>query len=91
MPCLIIVARNFHLQMTVQLLFNIGLSWAAFEKNKSLLTSSCNAYKSKTKIYNYILPVLLYGLDCVNWTITRLKKVKMFQNHIMRFMTNNRL
>ena len=70
----------------------IGLGWAAFENNKHILTSTRVPYKIKTKVYNtYILPVLLYGLDCVNWTTTLLKRVETFQNHIMRFMTNKRL
>ena len=34
-----------------------------------------------------IVPVLLYGLDCVNWTTSLLNKIETFQNHIMRFMT----
>ena len=70
----------------------IGLGWAAFEKNKSILTSPRVPYRIKAKTYNtYILPALLYGLDCVNWKVTTLNKIETFQNHIMRFMTNKRL
>ena len=73
-------------------LHRIGLGWAAFEKNKEILTSNRVSYQTKTKIYKtYILPVVLYGLDCINWTTTLLNKIETFQNHIMRFMTNKRL
>ena len=70
----------------------IGLGWADCEKNKHILTSNRVPYETKAKIYNtYILPVVLYGLDCVNWTTSLLNKIATFQNHIMRFMTNKRL
>ncbi len=47
----------------------ISLGWAAFQNNKILLTSNRIPPKVKGKIYKtYILPVVLYGLDCVNWT-----------------------
>ena len=70
----------------------IELGWASFSKHKLLLTSSRVPYHIKKKIYNtYILPVVLYGLDCVNWTKTLCTKIEVFQNHIMRFMTNHKL
>ena len=70
----------------------IGLGWAAFEKNKILLTSKRVPYHIKAQVYNtYILHVVLYGLECVNWTAKLEKQVETFQNHIMRFMTNQRL
>ena len=37
------------------------------------------------------MPVVLYGLERVNWTSESLQKLVVFQNHIMRFMTNKRL
>ena len=47
----------------------IGLGWAAFENNKSMLTSRRIPYHIKSKIYNiYVLHVVLYGLECVDWT-----------------------
>ena len=56
----------------------------AFENNKSTLTSPRIPYRIKIKVYNtYIPPVLLYGRDCINWTIKLLQKVEAFQNHIM--------
>ena len=58
----------------------IGLGWAAFEKNKDILTSTRVPYQIKSKIYNtYILPVVLYGLECVNWKITSLHKIETFK------------
>ena len=70
----------------------IGLGWAAFQKHKHILTSDHVPYRIKNKVYNtYILPVVLYWLDCVNWTNTLLSKIETLQNHIMRFMTNNGL
>lgn len=71
--------------------FKIELRWASFVKNKLSLTSKHVSY-IKSKIYNtYVLPVVLYGLECVNWTSTSLKKIKTFQNHMMKFMTNHKL
>ena len=70
----------------------IGLGWAAFEKNKELLTSKRVPLHIKSKIYNtYVLPVVLYGLESVNWTSNMSSKIETFQNHIMRFMTNHKL
>ena len=70
----------------------LALGWSAFSKHKDLLTSSRIPYHIKAKIYNtYILPVVLYGLDCVVWNQTLLNKIEVFQNHIMRFITNHRL
>ena len=70
----------------------IGLGWAAFGKHKHLLTSSRIPYHIKRKIYNtYILPVVLYGLDCITWNNTLSKKIESFQNHIMRFITGYKL
>ena len=70
----------------------IGLGWAAFEKNKSMLTSRRIPYHIKSKIYNtYVLHVVLYGLECVNWTEKLHASVETFQNHMMRFITNHKL
>ena len=70
----------------------IGLGWAAFNKNKAVLTSKRVSYHLKSKIFNtYVIPVVLYGLECVNWTSKSLQKLVVFQNHMMRFMTNKRL
>ena len=54
---------------TAAVKYRIGLGWAAFEKNKNLLVSKRIPYHIKMKIYNtYVLPLVLYGLECVNWT-----------------------
>ena len=70
----------------------IGLGWATFNKNKAVLTSKRVSCHLKLKIFNtYVIPVVLYGLECVNWTSKSLQKLVVFQNHMMRFMTNKRL
>jgi len=58
----------------------IGLGWDIISKRVP--------YHIKAKIYKtYILPVVLYGLECVNWTVKLYNKVEIFQNNIMRLMT----
>ena len=70
----------------------IGLGWDAFNKNKMLLTSKRIPLKIKTKIYRtYVMPVVLYGLDCSTWKAKSLQALEVFQNHIMRFMTSHTL
>ena len=77
---------------TTALKHRIAFGWAAFGKNKQLLTSKRIPLHTKAKIYNtYILPVVLYGLECVNWTTKLCNTIETFQNHIMRWMTNHRL
>ena len=39
---------------------------------------------------SYILPVVLYGSDCVTWNKTLSSKIEVFQNHILRFLTGHR-
>ena len=57
-----------------------------------MLTSKRVSYHLKSKIFNtYVIPVVLYGLECVNWTSKSLQKLVVLQNHMMRFMTNKRL
>ncbi|CAF0803545.1 unnamed protein product [Brachionus calyciflorus] len=47
----------------------IGLTWAAFEKLRHILTSSKIDLKLRMRIFNAAcIPVLLYG--CESWTIT---------------------
>ena len=72
--------------------YRIALAWAAFSKKEHILKSNRVTIKVKTKIYNtYVVPVLLYGLDCVTWTSRMMSKFEVFQNHIMRFITGKRL
>ena len=43
----------------------IGLGWAAFNKNKAVLTSKRISYHLKSKICNtFVIPIVLYGLVC---------------------------
>ncbi len=70
----------------------IGLGWAAFEKNKVLLTSDRIPFQLKSRVYNtYILPVVLYGMECVNWTQKLCAMIEVFQNNMMRIMCNKTL
>ena len=70
----------------------IGLGWAAFQKNSTLLKSKRVPFSVKAKVYLiYVLPVVLYGLDCLTWTTKLSERVEVFQNHIMRFITGHRL
>ena len=77
---------------SVAVAHRIGLGWAAFEKNKILLKSNRIPVYIKKKIYNtYILPVVMYGLECVNWTSRLCCKIETFQNNMMRIMTGKTL
>ena len=70
----------------------IGLGWAAFGKQEHILKSTRVPYHIKTKVYLcYILPVVLFGLDCVTWTRVLESKIEVFQNHVLRFITGRRL
>jgi len=43
--------------------------------------------KMKTKIYKiYIIPILLYSLECVTWTKKLSQMIETFQNNIMRMI-----
>ena len=68
----------------------IGLGWDSFNKSEMLLTSKGIPIKVKTKIYStYVIPVILYGLECSTWKEKSLYSLEVFQNHIMRFMTSH--
>ena len=70
----------------------IGLGWAAFQKNSTVLKSKRVPIYVKVKVYlTYVLPVVLYGLDCITWTKVLSQRIEVFQNHVMRFITGNRL
>ena len=76
----------------VALQHRIGLGWAAFEKNKNLLTTNRIPIALKSKILNtYVMPIVLYGLECINWNSKSLAKISTFQNHMMRIIINKRL
>ena len=70
----------------------IGLGWAAFQKNSTALKSKRVPISVKVKVYLvYVLPVVLYGLDCITWTKALSDRIEVFQNHVMRFITGHRL
>ena len=70
----------------------IGLGWAAFQNNSPILKSKRVPIPVKVKVYLiYVLPVVLYGLDCITWTTQLCNRIEVFQNHIMRFITGHRL
>ena len=69
----------------------IGLGWAAFGKNEKILKSKRVPLYIKKKIYDvYILPVILYGADCITWTPRLTNQMEVFQNDIMRILTGYR-
>ena len=70
----------------------IGLDWAAFGKHEKILKSRRVPLHVKTKVYaSYILPVVLYGLDCITRNKALSSKIEVFQNHILRFLTGHKL
>ena len=70
----------------------ISLGWRAVNKNKILLTSKRIPLNIKTKIYKtYVSPVITYGLEAIAWTEALENKLEIFQNKIMRMMTNHKL
>ena len=70
----------------------IGLGWAAFQKHSKILKSKRLPTNVKVRTYLlYILPVVLYGLDCVTWNANLSANIEVFQNHCMRFITGHRL
>ena len=77
---------------TAAIKHRIGLGWDAFNKNKLILTSKLIPYIIKSKVYKtYIVPVVLYGLECSTWKEATLQKLETFQNYVMRFMTSHTL
>ena len=70
----------------------LGLGWAAFQNNSTILKSKRVPISVKAKTYLiYVLPVVLYGLDCITWTKQLSNRIEIFQNHVMRFITGHRL
>ena len=65
----------------------IGKAWGAFEKKKDIMTSRHISMKTKRHTYEtYILPVVSYATETMTWTKQMFKKIKVFNNHIMRWM-----
>lgn len=70
----------------------IALGWASFKWNQEVLTSSRVYHHFKAKIFDaYTLIVVIYGLDCVNWTTKSFQKLAAFKYHVMRLMTDKHL
>ena len=70
----------------------IAKGWQIFQKKKSIMTHRRLPMKSKKMTYEtYILPSVLYASETITWTPALLKKLRTFQNHMMRWMTNHKL
>ena len=70
----------------------IGKAWGAFEKKKDIMTSRHISMKTKRHTYEtYILPVVSYATETMTWTKQMIKKIKVFNNHIMRWMCGAKL
>ena len=70
----------------------INNAWIAFNKKKSIITNKHISMEAKKKTYEtYILPTLLYATETMTWSNLMFRKVNVFENHIMRWMTNTKL
>ena len=68
----------------------IALGWAAVNKKFDLLKSNVLSMMNKVNIVEtYIYPVVRYGLEVVAWTKSLKSKIDVFQNDIMRLLTDN--
>ena len=82
-------SKNNH-QEAVESRINKG--WIAINKNKLLLTSKRIPINIKVKIYKtYVLPVVLYGSECVTWNENLLNKMEIFHNKVMRMILRVKL
>ena len=70
----------------------IGKGWAAFQKVESVISSRHVSMPTKKNIFEtYIQPCILYASETIVWKTDLLKKMKVFQNHMMRWMSGKRL
>ena len=70
----------------------IAKGWQVFQNKKSIITHRRLSMTAKKQtVETYILPSVLYASETVTWTNTLLTKMKVFQNHLMRWMTGFRL
>ena len=68
----------------------IALGWAAVNKKIDLLKANVLSMKNKVNIVEtYIYPVVRYGLEAVAWSNCLKSKIVVFQNDIMRLLTDN--
>ena len=83
-----LTSSNYHLAA----LKRIGLGWADFQNNSTILKSKHVPIPTKVRVYQiYVLSVVLHGLDCTTWTQRISDSIEVFQNHVMRFITSHRL
>ena len=70
----------------------IAKGWQVFQNKKTIITHRRLSMKAKKQtVESYILPSVLYASETVTWTNTLLTKMKVFQNHLMRWMTGFKL
>ena len=70
----------------------IAKGWQVFQNKKSIITHRRLSMEAKKQtIESYILPSVLYASETITWSHSLLEKMKVFQNHLMRWMTGFRL
>ena len=70
----------------------IAKGWQTFQNKKSIITHRRLSMKAKKQtVESYIMPCVLYASETITWTNSLLTKMKVFQNHLMRWMTGFRL
>ena len=70
----------------------ISKGWQAFTTYKETITNKCTSMKTKRHIVDtYIMPVALYAAETTSWTNALLTKMKVFENHLMRWMCGKKL
>ena len=70
----------------------IAKGWQVFQNKKSIITHRRLSMEAKKQtIESYILPSVLYASETITWTQPLMDKMKVFQNHLMRWMTGYRL
>ena len=70
----------------------IGIGWDAFKKRKSIITSRHVSMRHKALTYEtFVRPTVLYASETMTWKKELLKRMEVFQNHILRWMTRCRL
>ena len=69
----------------------IVLGWAAYSKKKAVLKNKNVSKKVKARIVEtYIYPVVAYGLQVDTWNKSRVNKIQVFQNDLMRCILGKR-
>ena len=69
----------------------IGKGWEAFKKVQSVISSRNISMQTKKKTFEtYVLPCVMYASETIKWKPDLIRKMQVFQNHIMRWMTGKR-